>query len=325
MSVSPQLAINSRMDRRNGAIYVSIFLLSFLSAPVFRGDVVQAGLCNKLGASATVANLPSAALLFGTVAPFFLSWLIPHSADQSTLVWCYTFMAVSAAAVCLVLFLPFGPSVRIAAVVGQSLLVGFTNGTAFVYLWQCLARGVSLPARAKVLGVTNTLGPLCAVASSVGAQFLVSGRISVLRFPYDFAAIYLTGFPVMGLSAFLASRFKLCPMENEQHPPLLEYLAAGIKSFVQARALGLAWLGYLLWYIALSITPTLAIFTPISLHRSPAMLVGVMLALRYGGKALAGSGLGWLNLRYGMRAPVIATIVTMLLAVLWASSARGYP
>ena len=324
MSVSPPLTIDSLMDRRNGSIYLAISLLGFLSSPVFRADVVQAGLCDKLGASATVANLPSAAVLLGAVAPFFLSWLIPHSSDRNAIVWCNALTAASAGLVCVVLLLPFASSIRIAAVVGQSLLVGFTNGTAFVYLWQCLGRGVTLPERAKVIGLTNTLGPICAVGGSLGAQFLVSGGVAALRFPYDFAVLYFIGVPVMGVAAFLATRFDLCPMEDEQQPPLLEYLRAGTKSFIQVRALGWAWLGYLLWYVALGVMPTLALFSAVAMHRKAAMLVGVMMALRFGGKSLLSPGLGWLNLRFGMRAPVIATVVLLLAAVLWAWTAHGY-
>jgi MFS family permease len=312
------------MDRRNSFIYLAIQLLVFVSSPVFRVDVVQAGLCNKLGASATVANLPAAAILLGAVAPFFLSWLIPHSADQKAVVWSNALMAASAGVVCLALFLPFRPSILIAVVVGQSLLVGFTNGTSFVYLWQCLGRGVTLAERAKILGLTNTLGPICAVAGSLGAQFLVSGGIRSLCFPYDFAVLYLFGFPVMGIAAFLATRFKLSPMKDEQPPPLLQYLIEGTKSFIRARPLGLAWLGYLLWYVALYFMPTLTLFSTVTMNRKPATLVGIMMALRYGGKSLSSYRLGRLNLRWGMRAPVIATIVLVLVGVLWAWTVHGY-
>jgi MFS family permease len=223
MGMSPQPAIDHRMDRRNGFIYLAIYLLSYLSAPVFWVGVVQAGLCDKLGASATVANLPSSLYLLGCVAPFFLTWLIPHTADRKALVWANGLMAASAGVVCLTLLLPFSASIRIAVVVGQSLVVGLTGGIAFVYLWQCLGRGTTLAGRAKILGLTFTLGPICAVAGSLGAQFVLNGGIPFLRFPYDFAMVYLIGFPSMGVAAFLANRFTLCPMEDEHHPALHRY------------------------------------------------------------------------------------------------------
>ena len=240
MAMSSQLAIDDRMDRRNGSIYLASYLLSYLAAPVLWVGVVQAGLCDKLGASATVANLPTSAVFLGGVAPFFFSWLIPHRADRKVVVWSYGLTAASAGAVSLALFLPFSAATRIAAVVGQSLIVGFTAGTSFVYTWQCLGRGTTLAGRARILGLTYTLGPLCAVAGSLGAQFVLNGGISFLRFPYDFAVIYLMGFPTMGIAAFLASRYELCPMEDEQHPALHRYLIEGVKSFIRVRPLGVA-------------------------------------------------------------------------------------
>jgi hypothetical protein len=162
------------------------------------------------------------------------------------------------------------------------------------------------------------------VAGSLGAQFLVSGGIRSLCFPYDFAVLYLFGFPVMGIAAFLATRFKLSPMKDEQPPPLPQYLIEGTKSFIRVRPLGLAWLGYLLWYVALYLMPTLTLFGTVAMNRKPATLVGIMMALRYGGKSLSSYRLGRLNLRWGMRAPVIATIALVLVGVFWAWTVHGY-
>ena len=50
MTVSPEL------DRRNGRVYLVNYLLIFLAAPVMYVGVIQAALCNKLGASATAGK-----------------------------------------------------------------------------------------------------------------------------------------------------------------------------------------------------------------------------------------------------------------------------
>lgn len=312
------------MDRRNGLIYLTIYLLTYLSTPVFRMDVVQAGLCDQLGASATVANLPASAMLFGALLPVFLAWLIPHHADKKTVVWANSLTAASAGVVCLALCLPFSAAIQTAFVVGQGLVVGFTNGTSFVYLWQCLGRGISFEGRAKVLGLTYSFGPLCAVVGSLGAQFVVGGRLRFLHFPYDFALLYLLGVPVMGTTAFLASRFTLAPIKDEKQPPLHQYLLAGARAFIKNRSLGLAWIGYLLWNATLSSIQNLTLFSKVAMNREPATLVGLMMALRFGGKSINGYVQGQVNLRWGMRAPVVVSAVMVTAAVLWGWTVHGY-
>ena len=63
---------NSRLDRRNGNLFSYSYLLIFLAAPVLYVGVVQAALCDRLGASATVANLLALSLLFGKLRSYYL-------------------------------------------------------------------------------------------------------------------------------------------------------------------------------------------------------------------------------------------------------------
>jgi hypothetical protein len=56
--------ITPEMDRINGLIFFVSYVLVYLAAPVIYVDVVQAALCDKLGASTAVANLPASAFLF---------------------------------------------------------------------------------------------------------------------------------------------------------------------------------------------------------------------------------------------------------------------
>jgi len=287
-------------------------------------DVVQAGLCDQLGASAAVANLPASAMLVGALLPVFFAWLIPHRADVKAVVWANALTAVSAGIVFVALILPLNASIRLGFVVGQGVVVGITNGTSFVYLWQCLGRGVSLEGRAKILGLTYSFGPLCAVVGSLGAQFVVSGGFHFLYFPYDFALLYLLGLPIMGTSAFLASRFTLAPMKNEPQPALGRYLLDGARAFIQVRSLRLVWFGYLLWNVTLSAIQNLALFSREAMGREPATLVGLMMALRFGGKAVNGFIQGRVNLRWGMRAPVVVCAVMVTSGVVWGWAVHGY-
>src|SRR5689334_8538979 len=82
------LPITPEMDRWNGRLFLLCYALMYLAAPVIYVGVVQAALCDKLGASATVANLPSATYLLGGVAPLLCSLVFPHRLDRTLLVWC---------------------------------------------------------------------------------------------------------------------------------------------------------------------------------------------------------------------------------------------
>src|SRR5262245_19439829 len=107
VGVQPQLVdITPEMDRRNGSIYFISYILFFLSAPVGYVDVVQAALCDKLGVSATVANLPASAYFFGCFAPIFVSWAIPYRLERSVVVAVNLIASVVLALVCAALILP---------------------------------------------------------------------------------------------------------------------------------------------------------------------------------------------------------------------------
>src|SRR5262245_7714856 len=91
--VSPERPLVN--ERRNELIFLLSNTLIYFAAPVTYVGVVQAGLCDRLGASATIANLPSSVYLIGYLCPIFLSWLVPKSMDRTVVVVSYTLMAVS--------------------------------------------------------------------------------------------------------------------------------------------------------------------------------------------------------------------------------------
>src|SRR5580692_3154670 len=87
MESEPLNLVTPEMDRRNGRIYFLITLLIYLEAPVVYIGVVQAALCQHLGASAAISNLPGAGFLLGQLGPFVCSWLVPHRLEKATVVW----------------------------------------------------------------------------------------------------------------------------------------------------------------------------------------------------------------------------------------------
>jgi MFS family permease len=322
---APPVALGPALDRHNGIIFASTYLFIFFAAPVIYIGVVQAALCNKLGASATVANLPTSAYLFGAFASFVLSWLMPHRLDRAVVVGANVVTASSMLIVCTTLFLPFSNTIRIAAVIGQGLLQGFSGNVSQVYTYQCLGRGTTEVGRARAMKVAFTFGPLSAVAGSLWAQFVLNHGIAAIPYPYDFGLLYLIGLPCSALVAILSSRYRLPPVPDEpSRPPFFRYLVDSVRSYARERDLVLLWFAYLLWYCTLNAMSNLALFTREAVGRDPKELSGVIMALRFGFKAMGGFALGALALRWGMRAPVVAAVLLVGGGLVWAWVAPGY-
>jgi MFS family permease len=321
---SDESLVREGMDRRNSRIFYLSYLLIYLAAPVIYVGVVQAALCNKLGASATVANLPASAYLFGSAAPFFLSWLIPLRLERSVVVYANAITATLLAMVCATLILPFGNSVRIAVLVGQGLIHGCTASISLVYQFQCLGRGTTSNGRAKALKFAYTFGPISAVVGSLAAQFTLNQGVFFLAYPYDFAFLYFVGVPCMAGVALLSSRYELIPAKEEVRQPFGRYMVDSIRAFSQVRPLVLLWLAYLLWYVSLDSVSNLSLFTKEAVGRDPKELSGLIMALRFGLKSVAGFALGVISLRWGIRAPLVTTIALLVAAPLWSWAAPGY-
>src|SRR6185437_15357927 len=108
--------ITTAMDRRNGLLFLICFSLTFFAAPVIYVDIVQAALCNKLGASATVASLPNAMCLLGGLAPLLCSLLVPYRLERAVVVLANGVTAALIGLVSVTLILPLPVWVPICAV-----------------------------------------------------------------------------------------------------------------------------------------------------------------------------------------------------------------
>jgi MFS family permease len=222
------------------------------------------------------------------------------------------------------LLLPFDDSIRIGVVVGQGLLLGLAASLNQVFMFQCLGRGTTEKGRARALKLTFTVGPLAAVVGSLTAQFILGGGIRTLFYPRDFAFLYLVGVSCCGLVAWFGNQFELDPLPEESRPPLFPYLRQSFREYATFRPLVLVWVAYLLWYSTLMAMPNLSLYTKQAIGRDPKDLSGLVMAIRFGSKAVAGYVLGVLNIRYGIRAPLIATVLLLGTALLWAWIAPGY-
>lgn len=305
-------------DRRNGRIFYVSYLLIYFAAPVTYVGVVQAALCDKLGASATVANLPLAAYTSGFFAPLFLTWAVPHRFERAAVVAANSATAVCLALVAVTLLFPFPDGIRIAAVVLQGCVMGLTASASQVFMLQCMKRGTTLAGRARAFKLAFGYGPISAVAGSLSAQFLLNRGIPGLRHPHDFALLYLVGVPCMAGVAFAASRFRLVPVEDEARPPLPSHLISTIRGFATSRAMTMCWLAYWLFNCTLGGISNLSLYSKVAIGADPKEFSGLIMALRFGFKALAGFALGAMTLRYGIRAPLFATVLLVGMGTLWA-------
>ena len=317
-------AVTPAMDRRNGRIFCASFVLKYFAAPVGYVGVVQAALCDKLGAGPAVSNLPAAAYLFGHFAPLVLSSFIPSRRVRAVVVAAYAATTILLAAVCTLLVFPVPTPVRLGAVIGHGLVQGFSGSISNVYVWQCLARGTTLDGRARALKLTYTVGPISAIAGSLAAQFVLGGGVPALPYLYDFAALYLVGVVTMGIVTLISSRYELIAISEEPRTPFLRHMADSIRSYGRSRVLVLLWFAYLLWYSTLNGMTNLSLYTRVAIGREPKELSGLIMALRFGFKALAGFVLGVIALRRGMRAPLTTTVLLLGAAIAWAWIAPGY-
>ena len=315
--------ITPRMDRKNSKIFAVSLILIYFASPVVYVGIVQAALCAKLGASYTIANLPTSAYFFGFFAPVLLAWRLPYRFEKGAMVVANLVTSTSLALVALSLFLPIDDQLRLIAVIGQGLILGFADSISIVYIYQCLNRGTTLPYRAKALKWSFAIGPLFAVAGNLLAQYILDGGISWLSHPHDFGTLYLIASVCTAGVAFLSSRYELIHVSSVKEP-FLESMRQTIRSFLSSRTLTLLWIAYLLYFIAYNSMTNLSLYSTEALGAEPKEFAGYMNALRFGFKAITGFGLGLILARWGIRAPVATTVLLVTTGILWAWSVPGH-
>jgi len=321
---TPAAPLDPAVDRRNGNIFALTQMLTYFSAPVLYVGVVQAAFCDKLGASATVANLPSSTYLLGAVFPLFCAYLLPARLDQKVVKTGYAVISATMLLVCAVVFFPAPAWLRIAVVIGQGLLLGVLNSVINIYLLKCLARGTSETGRARALKFAFGFGPVAAVLGSLSAQLLLAEKIPGIIYPYNFGLLYLFALPCMALCALLMRGFVLGEAADERAQSFADFLRRSARSFVADGRLVIAWIAYLLWYCTLGGLTNLSLYTREAVGRSPLELAGLIMALRFGFKAVAGFGLGSVSAKFGARPAMFLTVVFVGLGLAWPFVSSGY-
>jgi hypothetical protein len=323
-AASATAPIEPAVDRKNGNIFALTQLLTYFSAPVLYVGVVQAAFCDKLGASATVANLPNSTYLLGAVIPLFCAWIFPSRLEQRLVENCYAILAATMLLVCAVVFLPAPSWLRITVVIGQGLLLGVLNSINNIYLLKCLARGTTETGRARALKYAFGVGPVAAVLGSLTAQLLLSDKVPGIVYPYNFGLLYLVALPCMLLCAWLMKGFRLVDVPDERAPAFFEFLRRSARDYLADRQLVIAWIAYFLWYCTLGGMTNLSLYTREAVGRSPLELAGLIMALRFGFKSIAGFGLGAIAAKFGARTAMLGTVVFVGLGLAWPFFSSGY-
>jgi MFS family permease len=213
-------------QRRNLLLFAACVAMQYLAAPVIYVGITQSSLLDKLGANATIANLPAASFFVMATLVALVAWYKPRVIDlKPVLVWCYLLAGLTSALLGLVLISPLENDLKIYCVILQSGITGATIPTAIAFIWEVLGRGTRESERGLALGLAYGLGPVLAALGSLGSQLILAGKleifafsleIPVLDFPGNFALLFLIEAPVMVVAAVLASRFVIEIPEQEE-------------------------------------------------------------------------------------------------------------
>jgi hypothetical protein len=296
--------------------------LVYLAAPVAYADVVHAALCDRLGASKFVANLPTAAATVAGLLPLLVTWGLPQPEQiKPVLIVSYLFAGAVGLAVPVVLVLSLPVSVRLAVTILHGLLTTALLLTATVYFWEAVLRGTGEAVRGRMFSLSFGIGPLFAVAGSLITQ----GALDELPYPSSFCLVFL-GEAVLMLVAAVAVQFFHLPPDGAIVPreSLGDYLFGGLRAFCSSRILVTVTLAYLLTLIGFMALNNASLEVKVVLGKEPEQLSGWISALRYGTKAAAGAGLGLLLTRRGVRTCSLATVVALITGVLWTLAVPGY-
>ncbi|MFH1920784.1 MAG: MFS transporter [Planctomycetota bacterium] len=324
--------LEDRLQRRNVVLYVMKWCLVYLAAPILYIGFVQAGLCKRLGASDFVANLPSAAYLLLAAFPMIMAWAVPQVRYLKLVMTIgYAITALMGAVTAAVLWLPTPDGLRIAVVIAHGAIVACSSGTAWVFEWEFLGRGVSESRRGLLFAATFSIGPMFAVVGSLGAQLIINHEIfgwtptawPQIPYPLNYILLYAATFPLMLMVAFLVSRYVVpLPAVDVRRKPFVSGVFGGFGQFIGNRLVLIACVAYLLIYSGTLIQNNMVLYTREAVGLAEDAFVGYQLAIRFGCKVLAGLMLGWLLKRTNPRMNLFVTALLLIAGVVWLLSVQ---
>jgi hypothetical protein len=328
--------LSRREQTRNLVIFGTNVSLIYLGAPVLYVGLTQAALCERLGASKTIANLPGSVYFWMTPLPIVVAWYFSAvRLLKPVLVATYLIVAGTGAMVVTTLLIPTPEWVKdalvtmtqwlpgnlqpppdwiIPAMLVQSAVLGCALGVVATYQWEVLGRGVAESRRGQALALAFGVGPSFAVVGS-HVQVLL-GKIP---YPWSFAALFATTVPLMGLAAFLATRFVVPqPLVEVTRKPFVAGVFGGFGEFFSYRLLAIAAVAMILVASGYNILPNISLYTLEATGEPAENFVGYQNELRFGFKIVAGLFLGWLLTKTNPKTGLLVTAGFCLASPLWA-------
>jgi hypothetical protein len=176
-----------------------------------------------------------------------------------------------------------------------------------------------------------------AVAGSIGAQWILSGKLQIsltpalasassspsdsqiLQFPQNFALLYAATSPLMLVGALCASFYAVPRSTNGELPgvPVLANLLQTNREVLRNQVLRRTVMAYLLLVAGSSVVTIMTLYTPQALGRPPEELAGYQTALKFAFKMTIGLALGWLFVRTHAKMGLIIPTSMCLCGVLW--------
>jgi hypothetical protein len=338
---------------RNLVLFGANVGLIYLASPVLYVGKTAASLCAKLGASEDISNLPSSAYFFMTPLPILIAWLFPHVRMlKPVLVVTYVIVAGATVVVVATLLLPtpgwmiptldvlgMPPHWVVPAVILHGGLLGWALGVVATYQWEVLGRGVAERRRGQAFSLAFGVGPILAVIASLGQQLLLDGKLAgVVLSPIEwagfgigssdylknFATLFATVVPIMGLAALLALWFIVPqpPLEVARQP-FVSGVFGGLGEFFGYRIILFASIAMVLVCSGYNVLTNISLFTKVAVGEDAAQYVGYQSALQFGFKVVAGLLLGWLLTRTHPKAGMLVTGAFCLASVAWVMVAPG--
>jgi hypothetical protein len=330
--------LSPRSQVRNMALYVASAAMAYTAAPILYVGILQASLCHSLGASDTVANLPYTAFFCALAAPLFITSRFQSvSSIRPMLVANYLITALAGLAVWGILYFPFSTLGRLVAITLHAACIGVTTGVIYVFLWGVVSRGIASRWRGLTFALAYGCGPMFAVAGSIVAQWILSGKLELsltpalpsassltsdsqmLQFPQNFALLYAATSPLMLVGALCAC-FYVVPQNENGEPPRVRVLANLLQTNREVFSdpvLRRTVMAYLIVVAGSSVVTIMSLYTPQALGRPPEELAGYQTALKFAFKMTTGLVLAWLFARTHAKLGLIVPTGMCLCGVLW--------
>jgi len=320
--------LSQRQQTQNLVLYGVNVALVYLGAPVLYVGITQAALCERLGASKTVTNLPNTLYFWMTPLPVLVAWYFCAVRQlKPVLVAAYLAAAATGVVVTAALLHPVlleslasPTNWIIPALLFQAAVLGCALGVIATYQWEVIGRGVSPLRRGQALALAFGVGPIFAFLSSLAAQQVLT-RVA---YPWNFANLFAATVPMMLLGAYLSTRFVVpLPAVEVARPPFVTGVLGGMEEYFGYRVILLAAIATVLVGSGYNIITNLAVFTKEAIGEAAEQYAGTQNALRFGFKIGAGLLLGWLLTRTHPKAGMLLTTSFCLASVLWALVVPG--